>query len=241
MSFSERQHSATTGETIVDAVIGALRRSIRDGSLRPGQPLIVPDIAKQLKVSASPVREAIKHLAGAGLVELIPRRAPVIRRLSPAAYREINEAEQALTGFVAKLCAERRDLQTHGLALRSTLDAMREAAATGSPQALQQANERLREVTLEAAGNRPLKEALEHLTLLTAPYRRLAILDPQVMREAVTATELVVEAILAGDPVTAERTMRSHIRAAGEVVMALIADREAAERLPRNGSALPLR
>lgn len=49
-------------------VLEALRRRIREGQLAPGAPLIVMDLAADLDVSATPVREALAHLAGEGLV-----------------------------------------------------------------------------------------------------------------------------------------------------------------------------
>lgn len=50
-------------------VLEDLRHRIRQGEIAPGSPLIVMDLAAELRVSATPVREALAYLAGEGLVE----------------------------------------------------------------------------------------------------------------------------------------------------------------------------
>lgn len=50
-------------------VLETLRHRIRQGDIAPGAPLIVMDLAAELRVSATPVREALAHLAGEGVVE----------------------------------------------------------------------------------------------------------------------------------------------------------------------------
>lgn len=67
----------------VDVVYAALREAMLCGVLPPGQPLSVPELARQLGVSRSPVREAVLRLAAGGLAQETARRGVEVARLGP--------------------------------------------------------------------------------------------------------------------------------------------------------------
>jgi DNA-binding GntR family transcriptional regulator len=67
-----------------EAVLDALKHAILTGRLPPGQPLIENDLAAQLGVSKTPVREALKTLAGAGLVTMSPYKGAMVRTVDAA-------------------------------------------------------------------------------------------------------------------------------------------------------------
>lgn len=62
-----------------EAVLDALKHAILTGRLLPGQALVENDLAAQLGVSKTPVREALKTLAGAGLVTMSPYKGATVR------------------------------------------------------------------------------------------------------------------------------------------------------------------
>lgn len=68
---------ALPSRTVV--VLDAIKRAILAGELRPGQPLVETDLAERLGVSKTPVREALKTLAGAGLVTMSPYKGATVR------------------------------------------------------------------------------------------------------------------------------------------------------------------
>src|SRR5580658_6364328 len=59
------------------AVLEAIKHAILAGELKPGRPLVETDLANVLGVSKTPVREALKTLAGTGLVTMSPYRGAV--------------------------------------------------------------------------------------------------------------------------------------------------------------------
>ncbi len=61
------------------AVLDAIKHAILSGELKPGQPLVETDLAEVLGVSKTPVREALKTLAGAGLVTMSPYKGAAVR------------------------------------------------------------------------------------------------------------------------------------------------------------------
>jgi DNA-binding GntR family transcriptional regulator len=62
-----------------EAVLDALKHAILTGRLPPGQALVENELAAQLGVSKTPVREALKTLAGAGLVTMSPYKGATVR------------------------------------------------------------------------------------------------------------------------------------------------------------------
>ena len=67
-----------------EAVLDAVKHAILTGRLAPGQPLIETELAAQLGVSKTPVREALKTLAGAGLVTMSPYKGASVRMVDDA-------------------------------------------------------------------------------------------------------------------------------------------------------------
>src|SRR5262245_23024969 len=68
--------------TVENLIANELRESILNGSLAPGSRLPIRDVAKQLGASVTPVRIALKQLAGEGLVDLTPHAGATVGRLT---------------------------------------------------------------------------------------------------------------------------------------------------------------
>jgi DNA-binding GntR family transcriptional regulator len=78
------------------AVLEAIRHAILSGELKPGQPLVETDLAEVLGVSKTPVREALKTLAGAGLVSMNQYKGAVVRVVDDDLARHVYDARLLL-------------------------------------------------------------------------------------------------------------------------------------------------
>src|ERR1700722_10124972 len=76
--------SSVTVPSRTEAVLDAVRHAILTGRLSPGQSLVETELAAQLGVSKTPVREALKTLAGAGLVTMSPYKGASVRTVDDA-------------------------------------------------------------------------------------------------------------------------------------------------------------
>src|SRR3954453_14626692 len=76
-------------QSLVDRVTDVVRQSIIDGRLKPGETVSISDLATDLGVSHSPVREALQRLSGQGLVELRPARTAIVAPLAMDDLEEI--------------------------------------------------------------------------------------------------------------------------------------------------------
>lgn len=79
----------TATQSLVDRVSHAVRQAILEGRLRPGEALSISNLAADLGVSHSPVREALQRLSGQGLVVLRPARTAIVAPLDLEDLSEI--------------------------------------------------------------------------------------------------------------------------------------------------------
>lgn len=96
-----------TKTTLVQLVHRTLMDSLDEGILEPGQRVKAAELAKRLNLSRAPVREALHVLAGQGLVELLPDKGAVMRKLTLEDLIQIYEVSGAVAK-VAVVAAARR-------------------------------------------------------------------------------------------------------------------------------------
>src|SRR5215470_13002902 len=99
----------TTAARIVDSVQDTLRDAIFGGALRAGEALRVPELARRLNVSRSPVREAVLGLVAQGLAVEQPRRGVVVATIAEQDLVAIHEVREFLEAGAARLAARRID------------------------------------------------------------------------------------------------------------------------------------
>jgi DNA-binding GntR family transcriptional regulator len=90
-----------------DQVASRLRTLLIEGQIAPGAKLNERELCEQLRVSRTPLREAIKLLAAEGLVDLLPNRGAVAMRLSEADVIDTFEVLAELEGLSGELAAQR--------------------------------------------------------------------------------------------------------------------------------------
>ncbi len=78
------------------AVLEAIKHAILTGELKPGRPLVETDLAELLGVSKTPVREALKTLAGAGLVTMNPYKGAAVRVVDDEQARHVYDVRLLL-------------------------------------------------------------------------------------------------------------------------------------------------
>lgn len=150
-------------KTLRDWVFECLRTSIISGDLAPGQRIVEADLAKQLDVSKSPVREAILQLKQDGLVIDAPKgRGVVVAPLKPSDVREIYAVREALEGLAVRILAA--DPQPERLApLRAAVEKMRQALAENDLRRQFEQDVEFHTALCAATGNRRLQDLFSSL------------------------------------------------------------------------------
>jgi DNA-binding GntR family transcriptional regulator len=98
---------ASGHRTLAEKAFRALHEAILTGRLRPGERLPIEELADVLDMSAMPIREAVRRLDAAGLVENIPHRGARVTELSVDDLQEVYEARLALEPLTVRRTAER--------------------------------------------------------------------------------------------------------------------------------------
>lgn len=90
-----------------DVVFENLRTAILEGNLKAGQRLMEVQLAEQLGVSRTPIREAIRKLELEGLVVMLPRKGAYVANMSFKDLIDVLEIRASLEGLAASLASER--------------------------------------------------------------------------------------------------------------------------------------
>ena len=90
-----------------EVVSETLRQAIKDGILKPGERLMEIQLADELGVSRTPIREAIRKLEQEGFVVMVPRRGTYVADISLKDIAQVFEIRSALEELAAGLAAER--------------------------------------------------------------------------------------------------------------------------------------
>ena len=90
-----------------DVVFNTLRQAILKGELEPGERLMEMQLAEQLGVSRTPIREAMRKLELEGLVLMIPRKGAVVAEITEKSLRDVLEVRKALEELAVRLACEK--------------------------------------------------------------------------------------------------------------------------------------
>ncbi len=93
--------------TMRQVVVEKVRQGITQGRLTPGQKLVYSDLAREINVSVTPIREAMKTLEALGLVTIRPYRTAYVSYLTGDEIEQIYVLRKLLEGLATRAAAER--------------------------------------------------------------------------------------------------------------------------------------
>jgi DNA-binding GntR family transcriptional regulator len=197
--------------SVVDQAYIAIRDRIDDGRLARGTRLHQEDLAAELGVSRTPVREALRRLAAEGRVELLTNRGARVADIDLAAMPEPYEARLVIEPGAAALAARRGLSAAQLRQLHAAIAAQRSAA--GDIQRSFAANRDFHLGLVAASGNELLLQFAEHLWVArigAAIYERQAETPERMLLDA-DEHEAILDAVERGDARKAESLARKHV------------------------------
>jgi DNA-binding GntR family transcriptional regulator len=199
-----------------DATYIELRNRILEGSLAPSESLNQEQLAAELGVSTTPLREALRRLETEGLVQMQPHRDVVVAPLNRADIVSLYEVRRVLDSFAARLAASRHDDED-----RRAMEAASKALKSPSEDPVSD-NRAFHAAIYRASRNPVLIDVLDSLWDRSDRYRRAIsgiARSPQVVQSHLE----LMQAVLARSPARAEKLMSEHIKSAQESVEQAIA------------------
>ncbi len=197
------------GEARGEFAYRVMREALRSGAFRSGEHVREAEVAKQLRISRTPVREAFHRLVAEGLLNVGRWNGVVVAELSGDELVQLYAVREALEGTAARLAAE------HAIPAeieRLTEIADAEAAAKSEPNRLVIINSELHQTIYAAAHNRYLLQALNTVVDTLGLLRHSTFVLPGSIELAHREHLKIIAAIRKHRPDDAEQLARQHIR-----------------------------
>ncbi len=195
-----------------DEAYDVLRQAILSGQFKPGDHLVEREVAAQLGLSRSPVREAFRRLEQDHLV-MVTRQGLVVQGLTLRDAEELYQIRQQLEALAARLAA--RNFKPEYLPrLEEFLSCTVKAIAANDSALVSAEGIKFHEALAEIAGNDHLKRMLASITEEIHRFRALYLNIPARSQSALEEHRQILVAVAARDPDRAAELMVEHIRQA---------------------------
>ncbi len=208
-----------------DVVVESIRQAIISGQFPPGMRLMELQLAEEMGVSRTPVREAIRKMELEGLVVMIPRRGAYVADISIKDINEVYEVRTALDVLSAGLAAERID--------KSEIQEMRELLAEEA--ALVEARDypkiidndtAFHDVIYRASGNTRCMNIISNLREQITAIRGRSMPYPGRVEIMLKEHRAIFDAIAAGKVEKAQEAVRTHMENAEQTLLKVIKEQK---------------
>lgn len=216
-------------DQLVDQATEALREAIVLGRLRPGSRLVQEQLAEELGISRTPLREALRRLEQQGLVTVLGSRGLAVTEPSPEALLDTYDVREALDGLAARLAATRM-APGEVAALQSVHRQSREPIDDWHPERWLAANAAFHRHILRNAHSPALERAMPVGRMSAQLLFPSVFLHQERARTAFEEHAAVLEALRARDPDAAEAAARAHVARVREALAEQIAKTPPAAR-----------
>jgi DNA-binding GntR family transcriptional regulator len=206
---------AYRNSSLTSVLATEIERLILSGEISPGRSVRESQLATRFSVSRSPIREALRQLEQAGIVESHTNRGFFVRAMDLGQATEIFQARAGLFGMAAYRLAP-----VVGVAALSSLDhlttQMDEATSDRGEQGYDDLNLAFHRKIFSLSGAERISQIYFGLVKELQLLRRRALVEPQARQQSNAEHKAIVLALRSGDPDQAMAAARQHILASLE-------------------------
>jgi DNA-binding GntR family transcriptional regulator len=196
---------------LVDDVAEELRERIYAGDYALGTPLRQEELAEELQVSRTPLREAIRVLTNEGLLHSEPNRTVRVVSADRKKFLAAYQLREVLDGLAARLAAGSADVAGR-VALRAIIDRQQATIDPWDYAAYTKSNVEFHTAVIDLADNEYLRAQLPIVRMTSQVFGPVKLLEPDRAALAVKQHRGIAAAIGDGDGDAAEHLARAHIR-----------------------------
>ncbi|MGI9556563.1 MAG: GntR family transcriptional regulator [Solirubrobacterales bacterium] len=210
-SLNSTVKAAASGHrTLAEKAFATLHEAIVTGVLEPGERLPIEGLAETFDMSPMPIREALRRLDSAGLVENVPHRGARVTELSIEDLTEVYEVRLALEPLAVRHGAERFTAEDRAAA-EDALARLMAAAKSESTSEVLVAHTDFHFALYSAAGSRWLEQLIRPLWESSERYRLASSSVQRSVAERAEEHERMLDACVRHDPEDAEQELRNHL------------------------------
>ena len=210
-----------TYQPLREAICESLRNAIKNGKLKPGERLMEVQLAEELGISRTPVREAIRKLEQEGYVIMLPRRGTYVSSVTINDVKEIFEIRTALEKLSTGLAARR--IENEELEqLQKLLASIEGYIEANDIDNIVKTDIEFHDLLYQVSRNSRLSGIISNLKEQLARFRTLSMSYPGRLKETLEEHREMVEAIASGDVESAREAAERHmVRAEETLLMAM--------------------
>ena len=215
-----------------EVVSETLREAIISGVLKPGERLMEIQLAEELGVSRTPVRESIRKLELEGFVVMVPRRGTYVSDLSIKDINEVFEIRTALDVLAAGLAAERiteEELEQ----MERLLVQIGEYMEAGDMDKIIETDSLFHDILYQATRNDRLFGIISNLREQFTRFRSISMKYPGRIIKTVEEHRQLVEAIGSRNAELAQQVAREHMENAEQTLLQDLTERRQHEMLEK--------
>lgn len=210
--------SRPIANTIKQQVYQIIKEQICSGHYRPGEWLQENELANIMKVSRSPVREALRKLAGDGLVVDVPNKGVFVKEFTPKDMEDIFDLRLMLESYAIQksplnLTDEKRNL------LSDCMLQLKQAYEANNLPLYIDIDTDLHNAIIGLSGNALVESTYEKVHSMIKQFRIYSLTGKQRFDESIKEHADIVNLILAGDVMQADRICRTHLELAKEKIL----------------------
>lgn len=209
-------------DTMAMRVVDALRDEIVTMALKPGDVISESDIAGRYGVSRQPVREAFIRLAQQGLLLIRPKRATVVKKISPDGVRQSRFIRESIEVEIIRRVAGNPG-EDAGAVLAKLIEEQEVASAAGDSRRFHVLDELFHRTLARLAGVEYAWQLIDDHKMQLDRVRYLTLGVSSTQR-AIAEHKLIAAAVGRGDPAAAEAAMRDHLARAETLLTQTISD-----------------
>lgn len=208
--------------SLVDRAYREIKHSILGNLYPPNFQMLEQDLASQLGMSRTPVREALIRLEKEGLVEIIPRRGMRVVPILLDDLLEIYDVMSCLECRAVERLAERKPSEEEIAPLMEALTNMEQALESGDLEAWARADDTFHRGLVKLCGNERLCRLAMTVTDQIHRARMVTLRMRPLPKQSNSDHRRTVEAILEGDAQTAREIHRDHLSRARRMVLGIL-------------------